>query len=310
MFIGFDEEERFLSKIVVKVNQVKCANEDLKNLVGKLRIIESNLQNLHHWIDYKIKGRDNIGAHLNNAIEAADKLETQLKGLYNFIEDSIDMYQKADKKINDAQLDGAEEESFSEKLGDILDAVWDGVIGFGNGLADGVVSTAEGIWNMVTHPIETLDGLVYSVTHLDETLSAMRDAIVEYWENDVINGDAGSRGNFFGRATVEVLLMVVGTKGVDKVSKLGKAGGKGTKVSTIEKVKEKAVKISRDTTNGVKVAWNKTKEVVGNVRVPVKVNVPSIRTTNGSNIPIGINVETKSVNEIVQKFSVKKVMRR
>lgn len=155
---------------------------------------------------------------------------------------------------------------------------------------------------MVTHPIETLDGLVYSVTHLDETLSAMRDAIVESWENDVINGDASSRGNFFGRATAEVLLVVVGTKGVDKVSKLGKVGGKGSKVSRTEKVKEKAVKISRETANGVKVAWNKTKEVVGNLRIPVKVNVAFIRTTNGPNIPIGINVETKSVNKVVQYF--------
>jgi hypothetical protein len=41
-------------------------------------------------------------------------------------------------------------------------------------------------------------------------------------EPDVVNGDAKSRGKWFGRMIGEVALAAVVTKGVDKVSRLAK----------------------------------------------------------------------------------------
>jgi predicted ribonuclease toxin of YeeF-YezG toxin-antitoxin module len=75
---------------------------------------------------------------------------------------------------------------------------------------------------VITHPIETFKGLVYVVQHPVETAKSIRESIKSSWNNDVVNGDADSRSNWFGRAFGEVALAVVGTKGVDKAVKLTK----------------------------------------------------------------------------------------
>ncbi|MFD0671912.1 hypothetical protein [Cohnella sp. GCM10027633] len=94
--------------------------------------------------------------------------------------------------------------------------------GFMEGTAEAVIGTVEGLWTMVTHPIETVQRLVYVVKHPLQTVQGIWKAVSDSWTNEVVNGDADSRGRWFGRMIGEVALSVVGTKGVDKVAKLAK----------------------------------------------------------------------------------------
>lgn len=64
----------------------------------------------------------------------------------------------------------------------------------------------------------------------------MWDAIVESWDSQVINGDAESRGKFFGRAFGEVALALVGTKGVDKAVKVRRLYRRLPRVTRLLKV--------------------------------------------------------------------------
>jgi predicted ribonuclease toxin of YeeF-YezG toxin-antitoxin module len=63
---------------------------------------------------------------------------------------------------------------------------------------------------------------VYAVSHPVETAKSIWKSISDSWENDVINGDAKSRSQWFGRAIGEVALAIIGTKGVDKAVKMAK----------------------------------------------------------------------------------------
>ncbi|MFD0671902.1 S-layer homology domain-containing protein [Cohnella sp. GCM10027633] len=112
--------------------------------------------------------------------------------------------------------------SIWDKIGDGLHAAADGVTGFMEGTTEAVIGTVEGLWTMVTHPIETVQGLVYVVQHPVQTAQGIWKAVSDSWTNEVVNGDADSRGRWFGRMIGEVALAAVGAKGVDKVAKLAK----------------------------------------------------------------------------------------
>lgn len=96
-----------------------------------------------------------------------------------------------------------------------------GVVGsFFQGMGDAVVDTAEGIWHVVTHPIDTLEGLISSLSHPIDTWNAIKTAVIDSWEKDVVNGDADSRAKWFGYAIGQVALSLVSTKGADKAVKV------------------------------------------------------------------------------------------
>ena len=119
------------------------------------------------------------------------------------------------------------------------------------GQNEAVLDELKGILNTILHPIDSVEGAVYALSHIDETFAAVEQAISDSWNQDVVNGDWNSRAKWYGNVEMQVKLAIaelfVGTKGVDKVSTLGKTSKlsesvnflQGTKnVITLDKYKQ------------------------------------------------------------------------
>ena len=95
----------------------------------------------------------------------------------------------------------------------------DVVKGTGTGLYKVGEDLVTGIFDVVTNPIDTFNNTVEAVRNYDQTYHAIKSAISESYERDVVNGDAYSRASWFSYATGTVVTSVVGTKGLGAVGK-------------------------------------------------------------------------------------------
>ncbi|WP_027088400.1 hypothetical protein [Cohnella panacarvi] len=211
-----------MSQIKINVNDVRAVNKTFKRMIGRMGDERDDLSSLRRRLDGDITRRRNIDSRMSQAGSKLGDLQTQLQALYNFIDYGMDEYIQADEKAKDHPFEKKKKKSVWDKIGGAINAAADGVTGFVEGVADAVIGTVEGIFNMVVHPIQTIQGLVYVVTHPVDVAVGIWNAVSESWNNDVVNGDAQSRGKWFGRMIGEVALAAVGTKGVDKVGKLAK----------------------------------------------------------------------------------------
>lgn len=123
--------------------------------------------------------------------------------------------------------------------------------GIGVGLKDVVVDTATGIWDTVTKPGETLEGIGQTIMHPVKTFNIIKKGIEDSYQRDMVNGDSYSRARWVTYAIGMAGASIVGTKGADKVGKVSKAGkiGKaGAKVKDVSKKgsKKAADKITKD----------------------------------------------------------------
>ncbi|MGN4846266.1 zincin-like metallopeptidase toxin domain-containing protein [Bacillus cereus group sp. MYBK134-1] len=93
------------------------------------------------------------------------------------------------------------------------------------GQNEAVLDELKGILNTILHPIDSVEGAVYALSHIDETFAAVEQAISDSWNQDVVNGDWNSRAKWYGNVEMQVKLAIaelfVGTKGIDKIPKLG-----------------------------------------------------------------------------------------
>ncbi|MFM2566061.1 EndoU domain-containing protein [Bacillus sp. GX] len=109
------------------------------------------------------------------------------------------------------------------------------------GQNEAVLDELKGILNTILHPIDSVEGAVYALSHIDETFAAVEQAISDSWNQDVVNGDWNSRAKWYGNVEMQVKLAIaelfVGTKGVDKVSTLGKTSKLSESVNFIHGTK-------------------------------------------------------------------------
>ncbi|MBF7156764.1 hypothetical protein IWA68_30315, partial [Bacillus albus] len=109
------------------------------------------------------------------------------------------------------------------------------------GQNEAVLDELKGILNTILHPIDSVEGAVYALSHIDETFAAVEQAISDSWNQDVVNGDWNSRAKWYGNVEMQVKLAIaelfVGTKGVDKVSTLGKTSKLSESVNFIQGTK-------------------------------------------------------------------------
>ncbi|MFD0670582.1 hypothetical protein [Cohnella sp. GCM10027633] len=211
-----------MSQIRIDVNGVQAEHRSFKSAYRKIKDEGQQLSSTRQRIDGRIAARRGTDSRMSRAGSRLTRVENQLEALYDFIEHGLQSYIQADDKAKEHPFDYKKKKSIWEKIGDGLQAAAHGVTGFMEGTAEAVIGTVEGIWTMVTHPIETVQGLVYVVKHPLQTAQGIWKAVSDSWTNEVANGDADSRGRWFGRMISEVALAVVGTKGVDKVAKLAK----------------------------------------------------------------------------------------
>ncbi|WP_027085548.1 hypothetical protein [Cohnella panacarvi] len=211
-----------MSQIKIHVNDVRAENKAFKRMIGRIGDERDELSSIRRRLDGDITRRRNIDSRMSQAGSKLNDVQTRLQALYHFIEYGMDAYIQADDIARDHPFEKKKKKSIWDKIGGAINAAADGVAGFVEGVADAVIGTVEGIFNMIAHPIQTIQGLVYVVTHPVDVAVGIWTAVSESWNNDVVNGDAQSRGKWFGRMIGEVALAAVGTKGVDKIGKLAK----------------------------------------------------------------------------------------
>ncbi|MFB6803983.1 T7SS effector LXG polymorphic toxin [Peribacillus butanolivorans] len=112
--------------------------------------------------------------------------------------------------------------------------------GIGVGLYDVGKDFVTGIWDLVTDPGETVEGVANSIMHPIKTYKYISKAISDSYEKDMVNGDAYSRSHWVTYALGTVVTSVVGTKGAGAVTKTGVATTKAAAVKGVTKAKELA----------------------------------------------------------------------
>ncbi|KEO81705.1 WXG100 family type VII secretion target [Tumebacillus flagellatus] len=120
-----------------------------------------------------------------------------------------------------------------------LESAYEGTGGVIAGLVESVVDTVGGLIDSVVHLDKTIEGLEQMVEHPIQTAEAIWGSISESWNHDVVNGDAYSRGEWFGKAVGNIVLGIIGDKGADKVVdalKVAKAGKIAEEASTVERI--------------------------------------------------------------------------
>lgn len=110
--------------------------------------------------------------------------------------------------------------------------------GIGVGLYDVGKDFVTGVWDFVTDPGETVEGVANSIMHPIKTYKYISKSISDSYERDMVNGDAYSRSHWVTYALGTVVTSVVGTKGAGAVAKTGAATTKAAAVNGVTKTKE------------------------------------------------------------------------
>ncbi|WJE46698.1 T7SS effector LXG polymorphic toxin [Peribacillus frigoritolerans] len=112
--------------------------------------------------------------------------------------------------------------------------------GIGVGLYDVGKDFVTGVWDFVTDPGETVEGVANSIMHPIQTYKYISKSISDSYERDMVNGDAYSRAHWVSYALGTVVTSVVGTKGAGAITKTGVATTKAAAVKGVTKAKELA----------------------------------------------------------------------
>lgn len=104
--------------------------------------------------------------------------------------------------------------------------------GIGLGIWDIVSDIALGVHQLATDPIGVVTELGYMVLHPVETGKYMKEAIINSFERDVINGDNESRARWATYAVGTVAETVLGTKGVLAGLRISRTGSKISNIKT------------------------------------------------------------------------------
>ncbi|MCD1158994.1 T7SS effector LXG polymorphic toxin [Peribacillus frigoritolerans] len=110
--------------------------------------------------------------------------------------------------------------------------------GIGVGLYDVGKDFVIGVWDFVTDPGETVEGVANSIMHPIKTYKYISKSISDSYERDMVNGDAYSRAHWVSYALGTVVTSVVGTKGAGAITKTGVATTKAAAVNGATKAKE------------------------------------------------------------------------
>lgn len=110
--------------------------------------------------------------------------------------------------------------------------------GIGVGLYDVGKDFVTGVWDFVTDPGETVEGVANSIMHPIQTYKYISKPISDSYERDMVNGDAYSRAHWVSYALGTVVTSIVGTKGAGAITKTGVATTKAAAVKGATKAKE------------------------------------------------------------------------
>ncbi|RIW34308.1 hypothetical protein D3H55_10050 [Bacillus salacetis] len=188
---------------------------------------------------------------------------TQLQTIFQ--EGKIGIIEKNKKMILD-------ESSFLTKLSELasvwlsqkssqflgtLEGSFFAIVDIVSGLADSLIA-------LFTDPIGLFKGAINTVLHPIDTAKYIWNDLKQSYEEDVVNGDIRSRARYSSYAETYIAASIFGTRGVDKVSIVGKAGKMNSKPDVPYNVLTTA-KIKSSIKNGVKSTFGKVEDTVHNL---------------------------------------------
>ncbi len=94
-----------MSSIKINFDSVRITNSKIRHNKQKIGSTQTNLFYFRGRVDYRIRSRRSIERRLNKANEQADKIEKKLRNLDTFIQNSLDKYEDAEKKLNNKAKD-------------------------------------------------------------------------------------------------------------------------------------------------------------------------------------------------------------
>ena len=110
----------------------------------------------------------------------------------------------------------------------IIDTGIEVMKGAGTGLFDAGKDFVTGLWDTITNPKATVDGIANAFSNPGDTYNTIKTAISESYERDRVNGDANSRAHWVTYALGTVATSIVGTKGANALVKTGTTAAKAS----------------------------------------------------------------------------------
>ncbi|MCB9127359.1 MAG: WXG100 family type VII secretion target [Ardenticatenales bacterium] len=199
---NYDQLQRIAQRFAEQSQQIAALRNDLSHRTSALR--DGDWEGQGAIAFFAEMDRDLLPGllRLREALQEASEVTLAIRTLLQVAEEEA-----AALFTNGAAADGAADgRDFWWNARDFLSGMW----------AE-AKETVEGTITMVRHPIQSAQALLYGIRHPGELWNAIKQPYVEDWNN-------GHKWRAIGRGTMAIIAAAVGSKGVDKVAKLAKAG--------------------------------------------------------------------------------------
>jgi LXG domain of WXG superfamily/A nuclease of the HNH/ENDO VII superfamily with conserved LHH len=213
---------------------------------------ERSLQKLHEFDHTQTASLSSLEEQVHSMTQQIARLETVFqKGKLGIIE-------KKDHQEDSSFLSKLSEftsvmakNKLSEFLGTVEGALF--------AIVDIVSDLVDTLIALFTDPIGFFKGIIHTVLHPIDTAKYIWKDLKQSFEEEVVNGDVRSRARYFSYAGTYIAATIFGTKGVDKVSKMGKVGKMSSKADVPYNVMTTA-KIKSFIHDGVKSTFGKVED--------------------------------------------------
>ncbi|MED1126564.1 T7SS effector LXG polymorphic toxin [Bacillus paralicheniformis] len=182
--------------------------------------------------------------------------------------------------------------------------------GSAEGLKNAVVDTAVGLWDMVVHADETIEGINFTLHHPDVTFNIIKKGIEDSYQRDVVNGDSYTQARWFSYAVGMVGTSIVGSKGVDKAAKAAKAGKVGQVAAKATKASKK---VSKQALEKSIASFKKSMQRVASNIKGIQIHnpfAPQVQFAGGGKLPYnaieGSNFKEELIRRIKELANVEK----
>lgn len=135
------------------------------------------------------------------------------------------------------------------------------VVNFFLGVGDAIKDTVDGIWQAITHPIKTAEGICFLITAVNQpcseegiTLCLVIAKLMIQYKDDFVNGDENQKSRMIGKIAGEIILFVISTKGITEATKLLKASAESGKLSELISTFSKGQKTTDEVLEEISIA--------------------------------------------------------